>query len=193
MRVSGPGHREDGLRAVRDIRLRRGLSQADLSAKTGVAEYTISEIEGGKRTPRPSTLRKLAQGLDVDVGDFYEEPQHPLSEAPPELQPSLNGELKEQRRLQLLHGLRALIRRLELRWEEDEPQSAREITVVLDIMEALLNESVIGQGRIRIPDEFLEIAFIRNSLENLNNIADSIQKDERRRALLRVIEEERSA
>ena len=58
------------MQAVRDIRLKRGLSQADLGRRAGITEYTISEIEAGKRTPRPSTLRKLAKGLDVDVAAF---------------------------------------------------------------------------------------------------------------------------
>ncbi len=55
------------MQVVRDIRLKRGLSQADLGRRAGITEYTISEIEAGKRNPRPSTLRKLAKGLDVDV------------------------------------------------------------------------------------------------------------------------------
>ena len=58
------------MQAVRDIRLKRGLSQADLGKRAGITEYTISEIEAGKRTPRPSTLRKLAKGLEVDVATF---------------------------------------------------------------------------------------------------------------------------
>jgi transcriptional regulator with XRE-family HTH domain len=58
------------VQAVKDIRLKRGLSQADLGRRAGITEYTISEIEAGKRTPRPSTLRKLAKGLDVDVAAF---------------------------------------------------------------------------------------------------------------------------
>jgi transcriptional regulator with XRE-family HTH domain len=91
--------REDVLRELRNIRLRGGLSQADLSAITGVAEFTISEIEAGKRTPRPSTLRKLAQGLGVEVSDFYEGADSPLAEAPPSPeQPPLNGFLAEERR-----------------------------------------------------------------------------------------------
>jgi transcriptional regulator with XRE-family HTH domain len=91
------------LRELRNIRLRRGLSQADLSAVTGVAEYTISEIEAGKRpNPRPSTLRKLAQGLDVEVAALYGEPEYPLGEAPPNLQPPLNGLLEEEWRAQHL-------------------------------------------------------------------------------------------
>jgi transcriptional regulator with XRE-family HTH domain len=53
---------------------------------TGVAEFTISEIETGKRaSPRPSTLRKLAQALKVEVADLYGGFDSPLGEAPPEL------------------------------------------------------------------------------------------------------------
>jgi transcriptional regulator with XRE-family HTH domain len=86
--ANNPDIREDGLRELREIRLRRGLSQADLSAMTGVAEFTISEIEAGKRAnPRPSTLRKLAQALEVEVADLYGEPTYPKkAEAPPELE-----------------------------------------------------------------------------------------------------------
>ncbi len=87
------------MRELRNIRLRRGLTQADLSAITGVAEYTISEIEAGKRpNARPSTLRKLAQGLDVEVADLYGADERPLGEAPSSLQPPLNGFVEEERR-----------------------------------------------------------------------------------------------
>jgi transcriptional regulator with XRE-family HTH domain len=80
------------LRELREIRLRRGLSQADLSAATGVAEFTISEIESGKRAnPRPSTLRKLAQALGVEVADLYGEADSPLAEAPPSQEKLFNN------------------------------------------------------------------------------------------------------
>jgi hypothetical protein len=101
--------------------------------------------------------------------------------------------LAEERRLQLLRAWRAFIARLEHRWEEDPPQTAREITVVLDVMQTLVNESVIGEQRVDIPDEAVDLRVIRMTLETLNTIADSVQKDERRVALLRVIEGERSA
>jgi transcriptional regulator with XRE-family HTH domain len=90
------------LRELREIRLRRGLSQADLSAVTGVAEFTISGIESGKRAnPRPSTLRKLAHALGVEVADLYGESDSPLGQAPSPQQLTLNGELEEDRRAAL--------------------------------------------------------------------------------------------
>src|SRR5215208_3701407 len=104
MGPNNPGIREDGLRELREIRLRRGLSQADLSAMTGVAEFTISEIESGKRAnPRPSTLRKLAQGLGVEVTDLYGELDSPLGVASPSQEKLFNnGILEEERRAQHL-------------------------------------------------------------------------------------------
>jgi transcriptional regulator with XRE-family HTH domain len=92
------------LRELREIRLRRGLSQADLSAMTGVAEFTISEIESGKRAnPRPSTLRKLAQGLGVEVTDLYGELDSPLGVAPSSQEKLFNnGVLEEERGAQHL-------------------------------------------------------------------------------------------
>jgi len=97
MGSNNPGIREDGLREVREIRLRRGLSQADLSAMTGVAEFTISGIESGKRAnPRPSTLRKLAQALEVEVADLYGDPENPLAEALPLQDRLFNGGAKER-------------------------------------------------------------------------------------------------
>jgi transcriptional regulator with XRE-family HTH domain len=107
------------LRELREIRLRRGLSQADLSAKTGVAEFTISEIETGKRPhPRPSTLRKLAEALGVEVADLYGDSEIPLGEAPPSPeQPSLNGLLEEERREAIYRPWLDFINRYADRWE----------------------------------------------------------------------------
>jgi transcriptional regulator with XRE-family HTH domain len=99
MGPNNPGIREDGLRELREIRLRRGLSQADLSAMTGVAEFTISEIESGKRAnPRPSTLRKLAQALEVEVADLYGDPDRPLAQALPSQDRLFNGGSEERGR-----------------------------------------------------------------------------------------------
>ena len=54
----------DRLRRVRERKL---ITQADLSAESGVTEATISRIENGQTGPtRPSTARKLAQVLGVD-------------------------------------------------------------------------------------------------------------------------------
>jgi transcriptional regulator with XRE-family HTH domain len=70
--------------AVKEIRRRKGWSQKDLAEESGVGQDTISGIESGRHEPRPSTLRKLADALDVEVADFFKEPAVPLVEAPKE-------------------------------------------------------------------------------------------------------------
>ena len=70
--------------AVKEIRRRKGWSQKDLAEESGVGQDTISGIESGRHEPRPSTLRKLADALDVEVADFFREPAIPLGEAPRE-------------------------------------------------------------------------------------------------------------
>lgn len=49
------------------LRLDRGLSQAELSRRTGIAQAEISKIERGVIEPRTGTLSKLARGLDAQV------------------------------------------------------------------------------------------------------------------------------
>jgi len=49
---------------IRRARLERGLSADELAKKSQVARATIYGIEGGERTPRPATLRKILHALD---------------------------------------------------------------------------------------------------------------------------------
>ena len=48
-------------------RIRQGavMSQEELAERSGVAMYTISKLETGRRGAYPSTIRKLAAGLEV--------------------------------------------------------------------------------------------------------------------------------
>ena len=57
--------RVDGAR-LRRLRRERALSQQDVERITGVAQATLSDLEGGKRGARASTLRKLAEVLGVE-------------------------------------------------------------------------------------------------------------------------------
>lgn len=51
---------------LRDLRRRAVLSQEQLAEKSGVARETISKLESGRRGAYPSTIRKLAAGLEVE-------------------------------------------------------------------------------------------------------------------------------
>jgi transcriptional regulator with XRE-family HTH domain len=67
---------------LRNIRMLQGKSQRDLP----VGHDTISALESGRRKPHPSTLRKLAEALGVEVRDFFEDAEEtPKAAAPPSL------------------------------------------------------------------------------------------------------------
>jgi transcriptional regulator with XRE-family HTH domain len=59
---------------LRLIRQGAVMSQEELAERSGVARDTISKLETGQRGAYPSTIRKLAAGLDVQpqllIGGF---------------------------------------------------------------------------------------------------------------------------
>lgn len=87
-----------------ESREKRGLTLRELSKMSGVSPDTINQIELGHRKPRPSTLRKLARALDIDVEDFFSESEE------------LTARPKEEgvkARDTIIHELKAEIGRLE--------------------------------------------------------------------------------
>ena len=50
------------LRRIRQVAV---MSQEELAERSGVARDTISKLETGRRGAYPSTIRKLAAGLEV--------------------------------------------------------------------------------------------------------------------------------
>ena len=54
----------DGQR-LRELRVEKALSLRALGERTGVAYDTINKLELGRRPARLSTIRKLAEALDV--------------------------------------------------------------------------------------------------------------------------------
>ncbi len=63
---------------VRRLRQAKGWNQTELAFYSGLAPSVISQIENGKRDPSAGTLRKLANALDVGVGDLFPKDQAPL-------------------------------------------------------------------------------------------------------------------
>jgi transcriptional regulator with XRE-family HTH domain len=54
---------------LREIRLRRALSQEELARLAKVSRTTIIKLEGG-RDAWPKTVRKLARALKVDPSEL---------------------------------------------------------------------------------------------------------------------------
>lgn len=51
---------------VRRVRLERGLTQEQLSERSGFTQHYLSGLEQGKRNPTVVTVFEIAQALGVD-------------------------------------------------------------------------------------------------------------------------------
>ena len=58
---------------LRKLRREQALSQQDVERVTGISQATLSDLEQGKRGARASTLRKLAEVLEVAPKDLMKE------------------------------------------------------------------------------------------------------------------------
>jgi len=60
---------------IREIRLKSGLTQAELARRSGIQSSTLSAYEHGRRQPAVAALARIAQaaGLHVEVGPASEE------------------------------------------------------------------------------------------------------------------------
>jgi len=90
-------------RAMRAVRVSRGLTQRDLASRVGKSQNYIWLLESGKKDPGVLFLRKLAAALDMPVDFFLVCVADPRPESPPERQATF----REGRdlMLSLLHGL----------------------------------------------------------------------------------------
>jgi excisionase family DNA binding protein len=112
-------------------------------------------------------------------------------------EPSFNDVLEEERRSRYLNAWRAFVWKLEQRWKEEPPQTSRDIAVVLDTMQALVDEGAFGQPQDQITatdwrtaSEGIELQALFLGLQRLNAIADTVKGDEtaqQRRELLQAV------
>ena len=58
---------------LRQLRVQRAISQEDLGRMTSIAQSTISNLEASNRPARLSTIRKLAQALEVEPSELMKE------------------------------------------------------------------------------------------------------------------------
>lgn len=58
---------QEVVRAIREARSRLSLTQNELSRRTGIDQGDISKLEHGTRNPSLKLLKRLAEGLDMDL------------------------------------------------------------------------------------------------------------------------------
>lgn len=67
-------------RRLRDIRTRLKLSQRQLARQSGVANATISQIEAGKLNPTVSMLKRVLDGIPINLSEFFGDEFEPESQ-----------------------------------------------------------------------------------------------------------------
>jgi len=58
-------------RRPREVRKAKGLSQADIGKRVGLAHTYISRVENARITPTLSLLERLAKGLEIDPYQLF--------------------------------------------------------------------------------------------------------------------------
>jgi transcriptional regulator with XRE-family HTH domain len=58
---------------LREARERLGLTQEQVAERSGVHATEVSRIEAGKRDPQVSTLRRLAEAVEVKPGQLLDQ------------------------------------------------------------------------------------------------------------------------
>lgn len=85
-------------RQIRTLREFRSLSQQDLAEASGLSRNTLSLLERGQTSPTVSTLKRLANALDVNINAFFE---------PYEMVNLVYTKSKQRAGLELKHGVMA--------------------------------------------------------------------------------------
>ncbi len=58
---------------IMQVRNQKGLTQRQLSERTGIAGSYLSRIENRRLEPRPKTLRKIADALGIPVSELFQD------------------------------------------------------------------------------------------------------------------------
>jgi transcriptional regulator with XRE-family HTH domain len=57
-------------RRLRQLRIKRKLSQEELAFRVGMDVSYLSEVENGRKEPCLRKIKELAQGLDISLSSF---------------------------------------------------------------------------------------------------------------------------
>ncbi len=57
-------------RAIRELRLEKGLSQEELGHRAEIHPTWVSHVESGRNNPAWGTVRRIAAGLGIGIADL---------------------------------------------------------------------------------------------------------------------------
>lgn len=81
---------------LRELRLKRKMTQLQLAVAAGVTPSTITDIEARRHTPRLTTARRIATVLGVALDDIAWPEEPPKAGKPRVVSPVDDGDLAPQ-------------------------------------------------------------------------------------------------
>jgi transcriptional regulator with XRE-family HTH domain len=66
---------------IKNLRSHRQYSQAELAEKADISIIYLSNIERGKKFPKPAILSQIAEGLDVEIYELFKSNHVPKTAA----------------------------------------------------------------------------------------------------------------
>lgn len=57
--------------AIKQVRIYYGLSQVELSSKTGISQTSISQIESGVKNPSKRSIKAICDALEIPEAILY--------------------------------------------------------------------------------------------------------------------------
>jgi excisionase family DNA binding protein len=169
------------------------LSPQEAGDRLGVSVYTVRRWIQEGRIPayKPGKEYRIRES---DLEEFLQTREvRPKGTGRSPSEPSLFNGLEEERRLRYLRPWRAFVHGLARRWETEPPRTSREIAPLFEALTA-----VVEQGVFEPPDEVgtseaHELMLLMVGFERLNEIANSVEQDKERNAVVRDIREKFSA
>ncbi len=164
----------------------------DIADELGVDVQTVRRwIHSGKlRAFKPGKEYRVREAdLEVFLRAREVRPKAPRR-SPSE--PSFNDVLSEERRLRYLRAWRAFVHNLARRWEQQPPKTEAEITPLFEAMTAVVEQGVFEPSEASA-SEGHELMLLTIGFERLNEIANQVEQDEERNAVVRDIREKLSA
>jgi transcriptional regulator with XRE-family HTH domain len=149
----------------------RGFTQPELAERAGLSLRTVFNYEHGGNA-LPNNTRKLAEALEVEIGDLLSAEAHPKGAAQPSVQLTINGVLAEQLRRPTEQEIKALDRwlsYLESRLDRQD-LSVEEIAHELDAFSAF----GIRKAPADYPDDIYNrcLRLMRRTLEEGKSFTD---------------------
>ena len=62
---------------IKEVRLKKGLTQKQLSERCGIADSNIRKYENGHQTPKWETLKRIADALDIGIEELMDKTPPP--------------------------------------------------------------------------------------------------------------------